>query len=82
MLLSAKLLDRRGMGGAYSETSMSWKLVRCIQQHWRVVYRLGSKLLSDAFRLALVKPTFFGSKDQLLLQDHTSVFPGSAAKLS
>ena len=69
------------MGGAYSETRMSWKLVHCIQQHWRVVY-LGSKLLSDAFRLALVEPTFFGSKDQLLLQDHTSVFPGSAAKLS
>ena len=82
MLPSAKLFDRRGMDGAYSETSMTWKLVRCIQQHWWVFYRVGSNLLSDTFRLALVKPTFFGSKDQLLLQDHTSVFPGSAAKLS
>ena len=82
MLLSAKLFDRRGMDGAYSETSMTWKLVRCIQQHWRVFYRVGSKLLSDAFRLALVKPTFFGLKDQLLLRDPTSVFLGFAAKLS
>ena len=79
MLLLAKFFDRCGMGGAYSETSMSWKLV---QQHWRVVYKLDSKLLSDASRLSLVNPTFFGLKDELLLQDHMSVFPGSAAKLS
>ena len=67
MLLLAKLFDRHELDGAYSETNMFWKLVRCIQQHWRVVNRLGSILLSDAFRLALVKPTFFDSKYQFLL---------------
>ena len=74
-----------GVGGiddAYSETSMTWKLVRCVQQQWRIVYGLGSNLLSNAFRLALMKLTLFGPKDQLLLQDRMSVFWGHAAKSS
>ena len=42
------------MDEAYSETNMAWKLVCCIQwAQWQIVYRLGSELLSDAFRLAL-----------------------------
>ena len=40
------------MDGAYLETSMAWKLI--VQKHWRMVYRLDSELLSDAFILALV----------------------------
>ena len=47
-----------------------------------MLYKLGSELLSDVFRLGLVKLTFFGPKDQLLLEDHTFGFPGYAAKLS
>ena len=70
------------MGDAYSETRMVWKLIPCTQQHRWWLYRLGSELLSNAFRLALVKLTFFHSKDQLLFQDYTFVFQGYAAKSS
>ena len=80
MILSVKLFDRCGMNGSYLETSMAWKPIPCIQQHWRAAYRLGSELLSDASRLALAKLTFFGSKDQLLLQGRTFFFRGYAVK--
>ena len=80
MILSAKLFEKCEMYDTYSETGMAWKLVHRIQQHGWMAYRLGSKLLTNAFRSALVKPTFFGPKDQLPLQDHPSVFRGSSAK--
>ena len=51
-ILLVKLFDRCGMDGTYSEASIAWKLVRCIQQRCRMVYRSGSKLVSGAFRLA------------------------------
>ena len=70
------------MGDAYSETSIAWELILYTQQHWRWLYRLGSELLSNAFRFALVELTFFDSKDQLFFQDYMFVFPGYAAKSS
>ena len=52
-MLSAKLFEKCEMCNTYSKTCMAWKLARCIQQHWRMLYRLGSELLSNAFRLTL-----------------------------
>ena len=70
------------VGDAYSETRMAWKLIPYIQQRWRWLYRLGSELLSNGLRFALVQLTFFHSEDQLLFQDYTLVFRGYAAKPS